>query len=780
MHKDYAAIVASMDTASKVELVTGSGLWHTAELKKYGIPSLVMTDGTYGVRYSTAQIEQGADWSMDDFLSVVGQKSDQVQGEARQQATAEMFSKSKPATCFPNGSSAGCSWDRELMYRIGAALSEECQEFGVDILLGPGINIRRTPLAGRGYEYYAEDPVVSGELAAALIRGLQDNGTGCSLKHFACNNSEFRRTEMNSQVEARALHEIYLSGFKRAIEKGHPLTVMSSYNLLNGVQASENKFLLTDTLRRQWHFDGVVMSDWYAVKHRPQSLLAGNDLSMPETRRDKAELLQAVKDGTVPEAVLDASCIRMLKLIDTLVSRRKKGFKADFRAHHELARTLAAESAVLLKNTDHMLPLLKGGSIRRIAVIGESAIKPAIQGSGCATTVPYLLDIPLEEIRRQAGTDFDISYTAGTKEGQYDAASAAQACRLAASADAVIIFLTTPAGTSGENGDRTSLNIIEAEEQLLREIHACNSNLAAVLTNSDSVVMPWLDCCRAVLELFFAGQGMGRAVAQLLFGLKNPCGKLTVTVPNTLEETPAYLTYPGEGLNHVYSEGLFVGYRYYDRRRMQPLFPFGFGLSYTCFEYSNLQLDRTSLNEGETLQVSCEVSNTGKVAGKEVVQLYVSFPDNDGLLHEVRALKDFCKVELQPGESKKVSFALTLQDLTVWHPVLNKEVTSPGRYEVFVGASSRDLPLKGSFEAVNEPELLPVQADSSFAELIENKPAFERVVSLIADKTGLQREEVAEKLVRRAPEMFCGMFIALSELMQVEVSREELNAALRG
>lgn len=778
MKNNFHRIIAAMSAEEKVSLLSGSGLWRTASFPQYGIEDIVMTDGTYGVRYSTSQIEQGENWNITDFLEVVSQNAGEVEQEEHKGGSEAFFSKSKPATCFPNGSTLACSWDSELVYQMGEALAKECQAMGVGILLGPGINIRRTPLAGRGYEYYSEDPVVSGDIAAALINGLQDNGVGASLKHFAANNSEFRRTEMDSVVEERALREIYLSGFKRAIDKSNPWTVMSSYNLLNGVQTSQNPWLLTEVLRNEWQYDGLVISDWYGIKDRPASLLAGNDLAMPETQRDKQELLQAIDRGEIPADVLDTACLRMLTLVDKVQRHRKPDTKADFRLHHKLAQRLAAESIVLLKNEDAILPL-RPGKQRTVAVLGKPAQEPVIQGSGCATTVPYTLDRPLDEIFDVAGSDFNIEFAIGTPDDNaIDEQALAQAVAVAKNADVAVIFVSTAIGEDGENGDRKDLNILTAHEALIRAVARVQPNLVVVLANSDAVVMPWLSGCKAVLETFFAGQGMGRAVADILFGQANPCGKLTVTVPHTLEETPAWLSYPGENLRHHYSEGLYVGYRYYDRRKLTPQFPFGFGLSYTTFSYANLTTSTAQLEEGQALTVSVEVTNSGKMAGKEVVQLYLSAPAGD-LAREEQALKAFTKVHLEAGETKTVSMELTWQDFACFHPGIGGWVVDSGEYHLHIARSSRDIAMSMAVNLRARPYYLPLKADNSLQQLINNPPAFARVVTLLASKNGLPEIQVREKLIAIAPDLFCGLFIALTEFLAIDITRQELAQALR-
>lgn len=778
MKKDFHAIIAAMTAEEKVKLLSGSGLWRTAAFPQYDIEDIVMTDGTYGVRYSTSQIEQGANWNITDFLAVVGKSAGDVEQAEQKGGSEALFSQSKPATCFPNGSTLACSWDIDLVYQMGEALAKECQEMGVGILLGPGINIRRTPLAGRGYEYYSEDPVVSGDIAAALINGLQDGGVGASLKHFAANNSEYRRTEMDSVVEERALREIYLSGFKRAIDKSNPWTLMSSYNLLNGAQTSQDPWLLTQILRHEWQYQGLVMSDWYGIKDRPASLLAGNDLAMPETQLDKQMLLQAINQGEIPSEVLDSACLRMLTLIDKVQQHRRPGTQADYSQHHQLAQQLAAESIVLLKNEDNILPL-KTGKKTTIAVLGKPAQEPVIQGSGCATTVPYRLDRPLDEIFEVAGDDFNIDYAIGTPEdNRIDPQAQAHAVEVARNADIAVIFVSTAIGEDGENGDRKDLNILPSHEALIRAVAQQQPNLVVVLANSDAVVMPWLADCKALLETFFAGQGMGRAVADILFGHANPSGKLTVTVPNTLEETPAWLSYPGENLRHHYSEGLFVGYRYYDRRKLTPQFPFGFGLSYTQFSYANLKTSVSQLEEGNALTVSVEVTNCGQMAGKEVVQLYLTAPQGE-LAREVLALKAFVKVQLEPGETKTVTLVLNWQDFACFHPGMGRWVVDPGEYHLHAARSSRNIAASTVVNLCASPYYLPLKVDNSLLQLINNPPAFDRVVKLLASKNPLPESQIREKLIAIAPDLFCGLFIALTEFLAIDITRRQLAAALQ-
>jgi len=520
------------------------------------------------------------------------------------------------------------------------------------------------------------------------------------------------------------------------------------------------------------------MSDWYGVKDRPASLMAGNDLAMPEVARDKVELLSAIEKGEISTEVVDTACLRMLELIERIGAARKNPAPVDMPAHHRLAQQIAEESIVLLKNTDDLLPLDTSG-MHKIAVLGPAAHAPVIQGSGCATTVPSNLDRPLDEIIDVAGEAAEVTYSSGVAEGKI---SSEQALLLASAqaeaADVAIVFMSTAVGEDGENGDRQDLDVVASHAELLNAVAAVQSNVVVVLMNSDAVVMPWLGQCKAVLETFFAGQGVGRAIANLLFGLKNPSGKLTVTVPNSLEETPAYLHYPGEALKHHYSEGIYVGYRYYDKRKMTPCFPFGYGLSYTTFEYRSLEVVNEKVAIGEPLQVDVTVANSGTRFGKEIIQLYLGFPGIE-LAQPPLALKAYAKVALEPGESKTVRLTVEADDFRAWHPALHDWITEAGNYQVKVGPSSRKLPLSAVVQVAGSVYRCPLKEDSSLVQVIKDEQAFQRVVSLVADKSGLDESVIKERLQTIAPELFCGLFIALTEFLNVPVSRAELLEALQ-
>ncbi|WP_292710483.1 beta-glucosidase [Mesorhizobium sp.] len=746
----FDALIEEMTDAEKVSLVSGHRMWKTAAIERLGIPQIVMTDGTYGVRYSIPQIDQdeagGQDFAA--FLSVVDQKADDVQ---------IAWGQVRPATCFPNGCSIACSWDTDLARGLGEALARECQEAGVHLLLGPGINIRRTPLGGRSYEYYSEDPILTGDFAAGVIGGLQDNSVGASLKHFACNNSEVERTTMDSVVEERALREIYLSGFERAIAKNNPWTVMSSYNRLNGGQAAENPWLLDEVLRGEWGYDGVVVSDWHGIKDRPASLAAGNDLDMPESETRKADLLEAIKAGRIDCAVLDKACARMLGLIRRAKRGEARGRVFDRAEHHSLARRMAAESIVLLKNEGALLPI-SPAKVKRIAIVGEGARTPVIQGSGCATTPPTSVDVPLDEIGKLAGADIQIEIFRGTSGIAEDRETLiAEAETGAAGADMVIVFVNVESGYDGEGSDRRTLDLAHGHDELIERLAAANPNLVVVIASPDAVVMPWIDKVQAVVETFFSGQAMGGGLADILFGRVNPCGKLTTTFPKRMEDMPAYLTYPGENGRHVYSEGIHVGYRWYDARDIEPLFPFGFGLSFTEFAYSDLSLDRSEIRRGERVSASFTVTNTGAVEGKEICQLYARY-GKPRLKRPIRELKGFCKVALRPGESRRVTIELTAQDLCAFDPVRGDWTLDSDTIGIEVGSSSRDIRLVAPLRTISSvSEHRPIEWDTQPVFVLRNPIARRKFVAFLQGQLGISAQE-ADTMLEHCANSFFGIF----------------------
>ncbi|MET0748520.1 MAG: glycoside hydrolase family 3 C-terminal domain-containing protein [Rhizobium sp.] len=770
MNGDFASLVAEMTDEEKVALLAGHRMWKTEAIERLGIPHTVMTDGTYGVRYSIPQIDDdqagGQDFSA--FLNVVNQRADHVQ---------IAWGALKLATCFPNGSSIGCSWDVDLAHELGEALAKECQEFGVHLLLGPGINIRRTPLGGRSYEYYSEDPILSGDFSAGVINGLQSNGVGASLKHFACNNSEVERTTMDSVIEERALREIYLKGFERAIKKSDPWTVMSSYNRLNGVQAAEDPWLLTQVLREDWGYEGLVVSDWHGIKDRPASLIAGNELDMPESETRKNDLLEAIRAGEVEMSIVDKACERVLHFVRRAKLGERRDIVFDRAGHHALARKMAAESIVLLKNDGGLLPIT-ADKVKRIVVIGEGAGEPVIQGSGCATTTPTSVDIPIEEIRALAGDAFVIEQYRGTSENPAEHQTRLEeAVAGAKGADIVLLFVNTENGYDGEGSDRTTLDLAPGHDALVRAVAAANASTVVIVASPDAVVMPWVSEVKTIVEVFFSGQAMGGGLADILFGKVNPSGKLTTTFPKRMQDMPTYLTYPGENGKHIYSEGVHVGYRWYDTRDIEPLFPFGFGLSYTEFAYSDIKLDRSKLHLGETVSVSFTLTNTGKVAGKEVSQLYARY-GKPRLMRPLRELKTFAKVELAPGESRTVTLEVPAEDFCSYDPARSGWTLDNDTISIEIGSSSRDIRLTAALTTVSKvSNHRRMERDTQPIFVLANPIAREKFNAFLQKQLSIDEAD-AERMMEHCTNSFFGMITTFDRRFRQSFPKADVAALL--
>jgi beta-glucosidase len=663
MKRDIKQLIAQMTLEEKAGLCSGLDFWHTKGIERLGIPSVMVTDGPHGLR--------------------------------KQRATADNLGlfDSVPATCFPSAAGMASSWDRDLIEKVGAALGEECQAENVAILLGPGANIKRSPLCGRNFEYFSEDPYLSSEMAAHHIKGVQSQGVGTSLKHFAANNQEHRRMSIDTIVDERTLREIYLASFEGAVKKAQPWTVMCAYNRLNGEFCSENEYLLTDILKNEWGHEGFVVSDWGAVNERVAGLAAGLELEMPSSSgAGDRKIVEAVKSGKLPEEKLDAAVERLLTVIFEAVDNKKPNATYDPEAHHQLAREVARESMVLLKNEDDILPLPKSG---KIAVIGALAKQPRYQGGGSSHIKPTKLDDITEELAKTAGSGAEIVYAQGydLDSDATDPQLLAEAVKAAQEASAAVVFAGLPERYESEGFDRTHLNIPANQTALIEAVAAAQSRVVVVLSNGAPVEMPWIGSVKAVLEAYLGGQALGGAIADLLFGDANPCGKLAETFPVQLSDNPSYLFFPGEGDRVEYREGLFVGYRYYDRKKLKPLFPFGFGLSYTTFAYSDLTVDKKELADTETVRVSVKVKNTGKRAGKEIVQLYVrdvvskvTRPDKE--------LKGFAKVALEPGEEKTVSFTLDKRAFAYYNVELKDWHVETGEFDILIGKSSQDILLE--------------------------------------------------------------------------------------
>jgi len=725
-------IIGLMSDAEKIDLVSGRGLWRTTEIERLGIPSTVMTDGTHGVRYDSRQMDESASLgvALTKFLE---------QTNAHRAKGDDPDSEVVPVTCFPSPSCAACSWDRDLLYSMGKALAETSNALGVDMLLAPGANIRRTPLAGRGYEYFSEDPVLTGELAAAVIKGLQDHGCGAGLKHFVCNNSEYKRTTMSSDVSVRALREIYLAGFERAIAKGDPWVVMTAYNKVNGVFSSESRKLLTDILREDWGFGGLVMSDWFAIKDRPASLLAGNDLDMPESLPRKRRLLEALERREVTEERLDEACLRMLQFVRR--TQNPAGPTSRARHHHDLARRIAEESIVLVRNEDNTLPL--GADARAVLVVGPGARDPIIQGTGSATVRASEIDNPYDELaNRLAGVR--VGYCPGVApDFSEDRVLADEAVAAARRSDVVIVFANTPTNADGEAADRKTLHLAAGFAPLIEQLADTPAKVIVVATCPDAIEMPWFKAADAVLVNFFPGEGGGHAIARLLTGDSTPCGKLTTSFPARVEDIPGFHTYPGEGEGHHYAEDIYVGYRYFDRLSRAPALPFGHGLSYTEFDYGALHCDRDHIGVGQTITVRFSVRNCGTRFGKEICQLYIR-PEKPGLPRPVRELKAFRKIALEAGAETQVTIELAARDFSYFDPVADDWVLRDEGFWLESGASSRDIRQSIRIGCVSQPvRFRKIDENSIFSEVVCDEEVRVLIVQFLADTLDIRPQDAS-------------------------------------
>jgi Beta-glucosidase-related glycosidases len=662
MERDIQAIIADMTLEEKAGMCSGLDFWRLKGVERLGIPSIMVTDGPHGLRK-----QQGGTDHLGIFESV-------------------------PATCFPSAAGMASSWDRELIGKVGEALGEECQAENVAVLLGPGANIKRSPLCGRNFEYFSEDPYLSSEIAASHINGVQSQGVGTSLKHFAVNNQEHRRMGVDAVVDERTLREIYLASFEGAVRKAQPWTVMSAYNKVNGTYASENPYLLTDILKDEWGHEGLVVTDWGANNNRVDGLAAGQELEMPSSGGvNDRKIVAAVQNGQLSEEVLDRAVERILNLIFKSVDSRKPEADYDRTEHHALARKVAGETMVLLKNEQNLLPLQPN---QKLAVIGAFAQKPRYQGGGSSHIKPTQIDVPLEEIQKLAGDAASVVYAQGyhADRDDIDENLLEQAIAAAKAADAAIIFAGLPDRYESEGYDRKHLRMPANQNQLIEAIAAVQSNVVVVLLNGSPVEMPWIGQAGSVLEAYLGGQAVGGAIADVLLGIVNPSGKLAETFPVKLSDNPSFLFFPGEGNRVEYREGIFVGYRYYDTKEVKPLFPFGHGLSYTSFTYSGLLLSCKEMLDTDTMEVQVTVQNTGDRAGKEIVQLYVRDVDST-VMRPTKELKQFAKVDLQPGETTTVTLTLDKRSFAYYNVQLKDWHVESGQYEILIGRSSEDIVL---------------------------------------------------------------------------------------
>ena len=665
-HED---LIAKMTLEEKASMCDGLDYWHSQPVDRLGIRSVSLNDGPHGIR----------------------KKGDP---DAAKKGETDLL-KGVPAICFPTASATACSWDVDLIRTMGEALGDECRKEKVSVLLGPGTNIKRSPLCGRNFEYFSEDPELAGEMAASFINGVQSKGIGTSLKHYAANNQETRRMTVNTVVDERTLREIYLRPFEIAVRKAQPWTVMNAYNRLNGYYCAENKWLLTDVLRNDWGYENLVVTDWGAENERVPGLIAGQEIEMPTSSGDGTKLIvEAVKDGTLDEAVLDHAVDLILDMVDKSVATLGE-YTYDPAEHHALARKIASQCMVLLKNEDNILPLKKDA---KIAVIGEMAKKPRYQGAGSSLINPIQLDCAYDTLK-EMGVDF--SYAPGfvtdkkKKKKVSEDALVEEAVNTAKDAEAVLMFIGLTDEYETEGSDRKHINLPPLHNRLVEEVLKVNKNVIVVLSGGAAVDMPWADDVKAILNGFLTGQASGSAACDVLFGDVNPSGKLSETYPYALEDNSSYKYFPGTSVSVEYREGVYVGYRYYDSAKKDVRFPFGFGLSYTTFEYSDLKLSADSIKDSDTLTVSFKIKNTGAVDGAEAAQLYVSDVEST-IYRPVKELKGFKKVFLKAGEEKEVSIDLDKRAFAFYNVDAHDWQVETGEFKILVGASSRDIRLEAS------------------------------------------------------------------------------------
>ncbi len=703
---DVTSTLSALTLEQKASLLSGFDFWTTKSAAGADVPAMTLTDGPHGVRLA-----------------------DMDAGEMG-------LANAKPATCFPTAVTLASTWNPALLERVGGALGVESKALGVSVLLGPGANIKRDPRCGRNFEYFSEDPTLSGDMAAGLIRGIQSQGVGSSLKHYAVNNQENDRMRVSADVDERALREVYLASFERAVAGGNPWTIMCAYNQLNGTYVHQHKWLLTTVLRDEWGWDGLVMSDWGAVRDRLAALEAGLDLEMPARigHPTDQQIVDAVRAGDMDEALVDTSVRRIIDLALRTADAREASAEWDQAAHHELAREAAAEGAVLLRNDEvdgeALLPL---DPARSVGIVGEFARTPRYQGAGSSQVVPTRLSTALDALRDARG---DVPFAPGFAIGEGPASYAsaadliAEAVRVAQSVDTVVMFLGLPGAAESEGFDREHILLPADQRDLFAAVAAVNARIVVVLSHGAVVDLREITA-PAILEAWLGGQAGGAAIADLLTGAAAPSGKLAETIPLRLEDAPSFGSFPGEYGHVRYAEGLLVGYRGYDVRDADVAFPFGHGLTYTTFEIDDVRVAASGEGVDVATTVSARVTNTGSRAGAEVVQVYVGDVEST-VLRPVRELRAFAKVALEPGESTVVSFDLDDRAFSFWHPVLQRWYVEGGEFEVAVGSSSRDLAATVLVDVVGDSETLPLTELSTIGELRRHPALAEEMEELLA------------------------------------------------
>ncbi|MBQ7615754.1 MAG: glycoside hydrolase family 3 C-terminal domain-containing protein [Butyrivibrio sp.] len=722
-------LVSKMTLKEKASLLSGNDFWHTEAIDRLGIKGFMMCDGPNGLR---KQLGEADHLGVEESISTV---------------------------CYPSANALAASFDVEMAEKLGENLADECLRENVSMLLGPGINMKRSPVCGRNFEYYSEDPYLAGKLASAYVRGVQSKGILACPKHFAANNQEYRRMSGNSIVDERTLHEIYLAAFEMMVKEAKPKSIMCSYNKVNGTFMSENKHMLTEVLKDKWGFDGFVVTDWGAGKDPVKGVEAGLDLVMPGPREDHEKaIVAAVEAGKLDEEKVDKAVTNILEAFFWGVENSPKDVKPsdDFTRKHdyEFARELAEGSAVLLKN-NRVLPIRKD---KKVLFVGEFAKNPRYQGSGSSHINSAFVSNACDCVK-----DKDITFVQGYETGdtKHNYLLREQAVEAAENADIIVIFAGLPGSFESEGFDRADINLPAEQDKLIDELSHLGKKTVVVLHNGAPVSMPWIDNVDAVLDMFLGGDAVGEATVRLLWGEVNPSGKLPETYPLKLSDNPSFLNFPGDSGNPVYAEGIFIGYRYYEKRRMPVLFPFGHGLSYTEFEYMDLKVSRDSITDNDTVDVSIDVWNVGRYPGKEIIQLYVS-DDASKVSRPLKELKGFKKIFLNPGEKKTVTFTLDKRSFAYYNETIHDFHVESGDFSIMVGASSDDIRHTAAIHVESSVEIpLDVDLFTPVADVLDTKKGFEILSPLLQSALEGQGEGADDAMGEGASKMMKNMILEM-------------------
>ena len=753
---DVKELVSKMTLEEKASILTGSDFWHTQGIERLGLKEFMMCDGPNGLRK-----QEGKSDHLGRFGSI-------------------------ETVCYPTASCVAATFDEDLAEKLGKTLGKECVRENVSMLLGPGLNMKRSPVCGRNFEYYSEDPYLAGKLAAAYIRGVQSQGVAACPKHFAANNQEYRRMSGNSTVDERTLHEIYLTAFETAVKEGKPKSIMCSYNKLNGTYMSENKYMLTDVLRDKWGFDGFVVTDWGAGKGAKEGVEAGLDLIMPGPNDDASRaVVEAVKAGELDEAKVDAAVTRILEVFNWNEENRDADAgpsdESTRKADYDVALELALAGAVLLKNNNKALPIWDD---RKVLFVGDFAKNPRYQGSGSSHINSAFVSNAFD-----CASDKGISFVQGynTKDPSMDYKLRDEAVNAARKFDEIVIFAGLPGSYESEGFDRKNINLPAEQDKLIDELSHLGKKTVVVMHNGAPVAMPWIDNVDAVIDMQLAGDATGEAAVKLLWGESNPCGKLPETYPVKLSDNPSFLNFPGESGNPIYAEGIYIGYRYYEKKRMQVLFPFGHGLSYSEFEYSNLKVSSDRITDKDTIEVSIDIWNIGRYAGYEVVQLYISDKEST-VSRPLKELKGFKKVYLEPEQKKTVTFTLDKRSFAYYNEKIHDFYVESGDFTIMVGASSNDIRRTASVYVEGTTQIpLHVEKVTAIVDILgtsKGKEILGPVIKSMAeaqaegggdDSLGEGGEEMFESMVMEMPIITLASFGIMS-MEQVQELIDKLNS----